>query len=776
MCTLEDEEPQTAWPQVGTTVNVKFMERVQSLRLKQLLLELLSTSKTAKTLDAFATMLEPRNVVHFFKCMESSCDFSTDDDDLFLVHLAAHQECTFLCSYCGLNISNEAHMVKHIVTDHGWRRFQCPLCFYRSRTVSHIKVHALSVHPSHKVHWYLCKEISPLVQRPVRKEEVAARSFLCSTSSNCQFRSLSKQRFMEHLLQNHADSKLYMCHICSDREVTPESLLGHYAKAHGFFEFQCLCCDFGHDDPWEVMQHMAELHADEPFKILVRSGMSPKFFSKVEQLPVTEIPDFVVQPEPQDCISASSFLAHKSSDQEAVDVCGKISPVGPLNDVISLYCNLGSCGMHYTSIPDFMAHISEKHPTDSEFFCPKCDRLNGASMNQLFDHLVKIHSCLRQCLYKSCYFAGKDQESIDKHILESHQTFEAVDDDFLDLYSCHAPELVSNAFKEEAMATECINTVEHPKCLGEPRFKMTQTDVVSKPSVMKENATLNCSARKLSEDTESINVERHACALCGRLNLKPTEYVQHMSLHHGMKYFCGHCNKSYKVTSTLINHTMKHHPEELLSVKTFQEGNLTDGNLNNDQCQKGTPQRPTAKRQKSPVPNVSASTEKKSRTHLKASSRKESQKSTFQDSSEMPLSLQQHARSKNGAGSDILPRHAPPVSVEDTDFGVQEHTTQQLGRPSEEKDKNAEVDYLEDSDSNDVIIPAPTKKRFCRRIVSDSEDESSDEEKNVVPSSLSDVRVYLIDVGVKVSYGDLAMGMNLQPKVVLRRLGVPKVM
>ncbi|KAG0437003.1 hypothetical protein HPB47_017656 [Ixodes persulcatus] len=128
------------------------LDIVQSLQTKQLMLDLLTTSKLPKTLAAFSRQLEPVKIIHFFKCMESLCDYSTDDGDLFLAHLAVHPERTFSCSYCGKLILRNVpweDLCLHIVDAHT-ELARCPYkrCIFVSKTQWAIDDHIMHVHQS----------------------------------------------------------------------------------------------------------------------------------------------------------------------------------------------------------------------------------------------------------------------------------------------------------------------------------------------------------------------------------------------------------------------------------------------------------------------------------------------------------------------------------------------------------------------------------------------------------------------------------------------------
>ncbi|KAG0427528.1 hypothetical protein HPB47_025429 [Ixodes persulcatus] len=135
---------------------------------------LLPHTGQCKTLCALHILMQPKNLVHFFKCMDSSCSFTSDDDDLFLVHLSAHREQALLCVYCGLLATSGPRLIKHMVTAHGSRKAQCSLCLYRACSETHLAVHTAIAHEGSVLPWYLCKNIAPPVVQPLSLGDVSA--------------------------------------------------------------------------------------------------------------------------------------------------------------------------------------------------------------------------------------------------------------------------------------------------------------------------------------------------------------------------------------------------------------------------------------------------------------------------------------------------------------------------------------------------------------------------------------------------------------------------
>ncbi|KAL3181922.1 hypothetical protein MRX96_035867 [Rhipicephalus microplus] len=367
------------------------LENVQSLQNKLLMLNLLTTSKLDKSVGAFTSQLDPQNVVRFFKCMESSCDFCTDEEDKFKDHLRAHVDPPH-CTYCNEVAANEQLLVEHMVAEHGSCRFQCALCFYRSQTVTHIRVHAIMVHKSKSLYWYACTERVPTSSKLVDQGKDHISGYVCK---DCSFRSLSTERFFEHLSVIHPGPSTLSCHICSAQVGGPSSLIDHYMEMHNIRAFHCLFCDFGSQFDWDVIVHMSECHPGRPFKIYCRGKDMPSSFRTLKDLERSNIKDSIPA-------SFSSFSRHSlknkwQQENEGKEYCRDLSvnvevPVKKelekcSNSEKSVFMpgfamseTKCKCGAIFNDVGMLFQHLTEEHTKEHCFDCFKCMRLTAASV------------------------------------------------------------------------------------------------------------------------------------------------------------------------------------------------------------------------------------------------------------------------------------------------------------------------------------------------------------------------------------------------------------
>ncbi|KAK8787575.1 hypothetical protein V5799_022649 [Amblyomma americanum] len=68
----------------------------------------------------------------------------------------------------------------------------------------------------------------------------------------------------------------------------------------------------------------------------------------------------------------------------------------------------------------------------------------------------------------------------------------------------------------------------------------------------------------------------HRCTLCNHAEMLPLDYFRHMSLGHGVKYFCGHCEKFYKQKKPVVLHHKRCHSGLQLLVRSYEDNKLKD--------------------------------------------------------------------------------------------------------------------------------------------------------------------------------------------------------
>uniref|UniRef100_A0A131Z1E9 C2H2-type domain-containing protein n=1 Tax=Rhipicephalus appendiculatus TaxID=34631 RepID=A0A131Z1E9_RHIAP len=536
------------------------LENVQSLQNKLFMLNLLTASQLSKSLSAFTSQLEPQNVVRFFKCMESSCDFCTDEEDKFKDHLRAHVDPPH-CTYCNELAANERLLVEHMLAEHGSCRFQCALCFYRSQTVTHMRVHGIMVHNSKAVFWYACTEKVPTSPKLVGHGKDHIGGYVCK---DCSFRSHCTEHFFEHLSVIHSGPFTVSCHICCAQVGGPNSLIDHYTEMHNIRAFHCLYCDFGSQFDWDVIVHMTMCHPGRPFKIFCRGKDMPSSFRTLKELERSNVKDGI--PASFSCFSPHDSLKGKWQQE---DEGKKYSPdlnvnvKMPVKDDLEKCSNTEKClftpgfamsetkckcGATFNDIGMLFQHLTGEHAKEHCFDCPKCMQLTNASVGDLFAHIVDSHTAFFRCCYKKCFFIGESGQSVDDHVMQAHQHFDLPKEDATEAH--HNVTCVNNESdtRHPGNLSKVNNVAAFPE---EPRERNDDWSLLESGVV-------------------------YSCTLCCQNEMQPLDYFRHMSLGHGIKFFCGHCKKGYKLWKQMRMHHSRCHSESQLSVKSFEKNELKD--------------------------------------------------------------------------------------------------------------------------------------------------------------------------------------------------------
>lgn len=556
------------------------LENVQSLQNKLLLLNLLTASQLSKTLSAFASQLEPQSIVRFFKCMESSCDFCTDEEGSFLRHLSTHQDPVVQCTYCNV-ATGDVDLVQHMVSAHGSSGLQCALCFYRSRTVTHMRVHGLTVHKSKTIFWYACQTRLPDELRLVCASKSHIEGYACT--GDCTFTTLCMERFLKHLLKEHAGRQKLLCHLCSMKSDLPGALIGHYLNEHGLYRVHCLYCPFGSQKDWDVVVHVARCHPDNPFKIFCRSERMPQSFKVLKDLAKESIGEGIPAAFATSVISQCKIESKPELQEMKVALLPKVK-AEPMHDypseevqaiggipsqIFDIPETKCECGIAFYDVFMLMRHMTDRHSLKPSFSCPKCPLHEGGSLGDFFAHFVDKHTAWFRCYYKGCFFLSSSQQAVDDHVIQVHQHFDFPQDE--DACPIKQEETHSVGKDEDACPTEQEETHSVGADTGNTNINTMMTYNVG-PSASAKQSVSDSEDKQLVIDRPL----RYTCSLCCQSDMEALDYFRHMSLGHGVKFFCGNCDKGYKNRKQMMLHHNRCHEGLQFSVKTFERNALRD--------------------------------------------------------------------------------------------------------------------------------------------------------------------------------------------------------
>lgn len=113
-----------------------------------------------------------------FKCMHDKCNFATNSDELWSLHMVEHLKLIDIlqknkmltneirseqnkfreCPYCIIDRHRDYHVTAHIETEHRRSIFQCSFCYYRSIEIENIFLHYNEFHANEPKEILLCGE------------------------------------------------------------------------------------------------------------------------------------------------------------------------------------------------------------------------------------------------------------------------------------------------------------------------------------------------------------------------------------------------------------------------------------------------------------------------------------------------------------------------------------------------------------------------------------------------------------------------------------------
>lgn len=227
-------------------------------------------------------------------------------------------------------------------------------------------------------------------------------------------------------------------------------------------------------------------------------------------------------------------------------------------------CNVGSCGIAFEEILDFMNHLAECHPSESSFVCPKCALFVNSSAD-LLAHLVDNHTGVLFCPYKDCTFGSLHQSGVDIHIIQVHQVYQPDQSNTGNSPAGADTRDESDIWSESLRSSPAVDCPERldasPVEEGCPYEEVVD-------HTQREGSTENA--------MDDFKITLNLCSKCRLYFSTAGRYIQHMTLVHMVEFFCGYCLKAYKKSRCLFMHIGCQHSGQMLSVKCFKDQKVVD--------------------------------------------------------------------------------------------------------------------------------------------------------------------------------------------------------
>lgn len=258
-------------------------------------------------------------VPKLFVCPISNCEFTSDCEMASFKHffnefdeLEYHK-----CTYCELSFKEAFSYCGHILDEHGFDKYQCTYCMYRSISKNNVVHHQMDQHTSNSIRILSNKDKKHFKNK--RKESdisVDLVPYKC-TKKNCNFQTNISKFFSDHLTRSHVNMS-YTCQHpnCSFKTNIPHTLIEHM-PSHAIAEFQCKYCPYASNNPQAIRRHMYQTHASKhpycfqriPF--ISESEKISKQYSNISSLS-TNVEDVVL-------IDLDSCVAENLWDHEVIN-------------------------------------------------------------------------------------------------------------------------------------------------------------------------------------------------------------------------------------------------------------------------------------------------------------------------------------------------------------------------------------------------------------------------------------------------------------------------
>ncbi|XP_055592113.1 uncharacterized protein LOC129743900 [Uranotaenia lowii] len=246
-----------------------------------------TTQDVTKSIAHCRNMLDDKSLYCFFKCMGSSCSYTTTLESSMEKHINNHELVGNLqndqivkswleCSYCEFVADSSLNLIQHLRQSHGKCAYQCRYCFYRSRNSYNVVLHQQLYHPEEKVEVLMIEsDKQPLTATDhefLNKRRIENISPLICTVCEEEFFVLDA--YMTHLKDDHPESTTIACQCC--KEEIQKLKMPRHLLIHKIGIYECLYCQFGSNTVESVQTHVCNKHPSEPFYCCVRFNKGPE--------------------------------------------------------------------------------------------------------------------------------------------------------------------------------------------------------------------------------------------------------------------------------------------------------------------------------------------------------------------------------------------------------------------------------------------------------------------------------------------------------------------
>jgi len=355
-----------------------------------------------KSRETCIEMFSPDILKNLFKCMSSTCTFSSESPIAFASHINSHEQGStqsLRCCYCYGKARTPEKLVSHIIKKHGSSNFQCQHCFYKSMSQMDLLIHQNVFHKSLPKGFIVCSHIGKDVKNT---PNVLLTQTMKCPAVNCHFESISSNsRLIEEHLNFHTnvDEMVgYFCPYCKYSSDSHVKILLHQSIGHpgsvsrvSIRQIEIKKPDPSENDSSDESDLESEAESD-------LSDFDKHFYDDdIESLDNLEKPETVTMPEEEEESIAEAGLAehnlYRCANQDCVFAAATSSDFKD---------HLLSCDFAIPTLPFTCFHCSKEHkhiPTLMEHLkthslkrisCALCD-FKDSVMSSLKVHAKTMH-------------------------------------------------------------------------------------------------------------------------------------------------------------------------------------------------------------------------------------------------------------------------------------------------------------------------------------------------------------------------------------------------
>nr|CAI5821524.1 unnamed protein product [Callosobruchus analis] len=422
-------------------------------------------------------------------------------------------------------------MLKHPETADSYRYIACVHCNATYKTKKSLDDHTIRKHPdsitciTSKVHKCAYCTYKTTVKGHFTEHMLKHYSHKLSKCIHCNAIYKHKIGLDDHILRQHPEliasvsSKMHECTHCAFKTVLKANLALHMLEHHETADRLCVHCNATFKSKPALVDHTLRKHPDSVGSISIRTYECTHCAYKT-------------------CMKrnfAKHILKHPA-DKRKCTVCNKaFRQKGKLDE-----------------------HTVRKHPhliasvTNKIHECTRCafkTVMKASLARHVMKHSRKLNKCIR------CNTEYKHKIGLDEHILRQHP-------ELIASVSNKMHECTHCAFKTVFKDNLTVHMVEHHE---------TADICVQCNATFKSRQGLNDhTLKKHPESIGSISSKIYECPQCTFKTVMKSYLTRHMLKHpetaDRCKFSaCVHCNATFKSKPSLVDHTLRKHPDSVES-------------------------------------------------------------------------------------------------------------------------------------------------------------------------------------------------------------------